>query len=286
MADDNRDILMKLEMTPNKYVPSECSGVVSGADKLAAGFQGTSQTGSLVRGNYFSIEDFEFDIGLAEKGPADAMKAQEAQAEEKVNQVTKGVNQALSTVGDHIRTLHERIDDLEARLAELTGGKRSGSGGGVGGADLVGDIEVSGSKEAGAYSRFMTDGRAFQRRNANAAYPSDLEPVSVSKRMDASSTTLFNCCKTSLKFTSATILKRRAVGGAMLRGFLRLDFYDVMLTELNWDDDEVIRESFKFVCRRAVVQYAMETGSRSQFNPEAAVLKPMPAVEWNVLNTK
>ena len=71
----------------------------------------------------------------------------------------------------------------------------------------------------------------------------------------------------------------------MLRGYLRIEFYDVMLTELNWDDDETVKEKFKFVCRRAKVQYSVET-SGDQSSKSGISLKKQPAMEWGVLDNK
>ena len=226
MAEDNRDILMKLEMTKGSYVPAECSAVLDSDDPLATDFKGTGTTGSLVVGNYFAIEEFSFDIGLAdrEKKPASVTPEQ----------------------------MQEHMKNMQKAMAA---GKTF-------------------EAKEGSYKDFMKTGRG--------SYPADLQAVSITKSMDRSSTTLFEKVQDSFKFVSATILRRKAIGADTLRGYLRIDFTDVMLTELNWEDDEVVKETFKFVCRGATIKYAMESGSASQANAAANVLKVMPEVKWSV----
>jgi type VI protein secretion system component Hcp len=286
VAEDDRDILMKLEMTAGNYVPSECSSMVTSADKLASGFTGSTAVGSSASGNYFAVEDFTFDVGITEPGQMDALKAQQQQSNEQTTQVVKQVNKAVGSLQSQITALIARCQSLEQRLAEVTGGKASSGGGGNGNTTAsVDSISLSaGGKETGAFGRFLSEGRSFTRKGK--AYPSDLDAVSITRRMDISSTTLFDCCKKSFKFKSATILKRKAIGGSVLRGYLRIDFKDVMLTELNWDDDEVIKETFKFVCREATVQYAMETPPSGKFSQGMAIMKPIPPETWSLLDTK
>lgn len=267
MADDDRDTLMKIEVTSGKYVPGECSAVaIAPDDPMAKDFSGTQVTGGLINGNYFAVDDFSVDIGIKGQGTADQMEAQSKDTQEQISEVTKQVNKT-------VEVLTARIKELETMVTKLGGDAGSGKG--------TPKIGTDGGS-AGEFSRFMLEGRSFLRKEKKA-YPSDLEPVSITKRMDISSPVLFDKCQSSFKFVSATVLKRKAVGKNMLYGFLRIDFTDVMLIELNWDDDDVTKETFKFVCRKAVVTYAMENPSTDKANKGAAVLTQMPAVEWNVL---
>ena len=270
MADDSRDVLMKLEMTAGKYLPAECVAVIDTKDPMAKDFTGTKATGNLIRGNYFQIDDFSFDIGIAERGAADQMDMQAADVAGQFEAVSKQVNTSLDLLNARMKVLNDYI-------RRTTGGAPEDGGGAP-------KVKPEGGRSA-AFERFMSEGRNFLRRERNA-YPSDLEPVSVTKRMDISSTTLLDCCRQSFKFKSASILKRRAVGKELLNGFLRIDFTDVMLISLDWDDDEVTKESFKFVSRKAEVFYSMETASTSTSARGAAVLTQQPSVVWSVLPTR
>ena len=39
------------------------------------------------------------------------------------------------------------------------------------------------------------------------------------------------------------------------KAYLRIDFTDLLITELDWDEGEVIKEKYKFVCRGVKMQY-------------------------------
>jgi type VI protein secretion system component Hcp len=296
MAEDSRDVLMKLEMTPGKSLPAECTAVISADDPMARGFRGTSTAGNLIRGNYFSIEDFTFDAGISERGGSDpdAMQAQNTRAQ--VGDVARQVNRSfaathamISSAHDLISTLEQRVAQLESIIAGMPAGRgvRVGSNGSstAGSAASAGQYEVKAGSgaETNAFNRFLTEGRNFLKREKRA-YLSDLEPIAITKRMDLSSPTLFDCMRNSFKFHSASIIRRKAIGGALLRSYLRIDFGDVMLTELNWDDDDVIKETFKFVCRSASVRYAIETPSTDAGRKGAAVLTPLEEVHWRLLD--
>ena len=290
MAEDSRDVLMKLEMTPGKFVPAECLAVIDPNDKLATGFQGGPMTGATQRGNYFSIEDFTFDMGINGRNSADDAAVQDQNTIDQVADVAKQINKTADVLQQRARDAEQRARDLEQRVLDLEQHLRRGAGGagdrpGRAAAMPVPSVKTAGGRNSTAFGRFMTEGRAFSRRDKKG-YPSDLEPISITKRMDISSTTLFDCCKTSFKFNSASILKRKAIGATGLFGFMRVDLFDVMLIELNWDDDDVIKENFKFVCRKAVVQYSMETPSTDPSKGGTSVLTQLPSVEWSVLNTQ
>ena len=283
MADDNRDLLMKMELTPGNYVVAECSAVVSSDDKLASGFKGTASDGNITEGNYFAVEDFSFEVSVSDPtDKKDAMELQARNTQDQVDDLGRQVGDSLSALQEQQQDLHSRIADLEALVAKLSGSTASRGARGVAANDTK--IKTSG-KTSTQYERFMSKGRDAL-RNPGDRYPSDLEQVTISKRMDRSSTTLFDKCRSSFKFASATILKRKAVGEDTLRGYLRIDFYDVMLTDLNWDHDEVIKEKFKFVCRKAVVSYAVETANTVANGKTAAVLTAQPTAEWSVMATK
>jgi type VI protein secretion system component Hcp len=125
---------------------------------------------------------------------------------------------------------------------------------------------LSGTGSSGSFSRFMNKGRMAA---GAGSYSSDLEPVSISKLMDASSLQLLDMCLKSTTIDSAVIIKRRGVGADFLRTYLRVEFTDLLITDFNWDEDDVIKEKIKFVCRKAQVQYSIENPDGSQGKPLA-----------------
>jgi type VI protein secretion system component Hcp len=134
---------------------------------------------------------------------------------------------------------------------------------------------MSGSS-AGEYARFMNNGRSATRAKS---YSANLEPVSITKMMDASSLTLFNACINSTTLDSAVLIKRRGGGAKHLRTYLRIEFTDLLITDFNWDEDDVVKEKIKFVCREAKVQYSIE-------NDDGTLQKPAQPRKWSVLNLK
>ena len=238
MAEDSRDILMTMVLNTGKVIPVECQAVISSQDTMASGFaQGSSGP------NYFSVEDFTFKVGLipdksANTQLAGAMKDQ---------------------MEEHMKALQRQLVEKDPELAGM---------------------KLNAPKDASSFSRFMTGGRAAALRSRKMGqgqmYGADLEEIEITKILDASSLTLLQSCLTSVTFKSATLLKRRAVGQSQLSGFLRIDFTDVMLTEFNWSEDDLVKETFKFVCRQAVVQYAVESAS--------GTLNPQATRKWGILN--
>jgi type VI protein secretion system component Hcp len=92
-------------------------------------------------------------------------------------------------------------------------------------------------------------------------YPLDVQEISISRRMDKASPILLNNCLTLTPFTKAVIVKRKVVGGVSEdnlvhhRGFLRLDFDKPLITSVEWEDGEVVKEKLKFICRGFKVTY-------------------------------
>jgi type VI protein secretion system component Hcp len=88
------------------------------------------------------------------------------------------------------------------------------------------------------------------------AYPVDLEPFSFTRQMDQASPLLFEMCCNSQSFASATLVKRKAAGSDVSgHGFLRIDFKDVLVIDVDWDSGDVVKEKCKFICRGVKVQY-------------------------------
>jgi type VI protein secretion system component Hcp len=87
-------------------------------------------------------------------------------------------------------------------------------------------------------------------------YPVDIQPISFTRPIDQASSTLFQACIDREVFESASLIKRRAAGGTTTgKVYLRIDFYDVLIIDIEWSDDEQVTETCKFICRRVEVQY-------------------------------
>ncbi len=100
------------------------------------------------------------------------------------------------------------------------------------------------------------------RDGGDGKYPLEVQPISFSRIMDRASTALLqNLCQ-SKSYASATIVRRMGVGGDNLpRAYLRLDFTCVLVTGIDWDDQDLVNEKYKFICQKLRVQYKPQQSS-------------------------
>lgn len=93
-------------------------------------------------------------------------------------------------------------------------------------------------------------------------FPVDMEPISITRLIDQASPILFESCANSAAFASATVVKRKVTGQSLaMQAFLRLQFTDVLIVGINWDDGEILKEKCKFICRGLTVQYRAQDSS-------------------------
>jgi type VI protein secretion system component Hcp len=238
MPDDVRDVLMKVVM--GTAIPAECQAVIGADDAkgLASGFISPSAANGW-KANYFAVQDFMMEVGLTGDSNAGGQ----------------------SNPADQMKAMNESLQEREKALWEAIRNSEDGK-------------PLTASKTASEFARFMNNGRSAMRTKS---YSANLEPVSITKALDASSLTLFQACINSTTLDSAVLLKRRGGGGNELRTYLRIEFTDLLITDFNWEEDEVIKEKIKFVCRKAQVQYSIENND--------GTLKPAgQARTWSVLN--
>jgi type VI protein secretion system component Hcp len=103
-------------------------------------------------------------------------------------------------------------------------------------------------------------------------FPLRMDEFSITRRYDRASPVLFEKCATSDSFQTASLIKRKTVGDK-LQSFLRFDFEDVLVTHIDWQDAEVIKETIKFVFRKITVQYKTQAHSGK--------LDAAGSVSWN-----
>jgi type VI protein secretion system component Hcp len=113
--------------------------------------------------------------------------------------------------------------------------------------------------------------------------PANLNPISCTRQLDSASPVLFEDCGKGTPYLQAAIVRRKVVGGGMqnldanshLMSYVRLDFTDVVITNLSWsNDDDGIKESFQFVCAKAEVHF------RQQSQTGTVTSKQLPPGIW------
>ena len=109
-------------------------------------------------------------------------------------------------------------------------------------------------------------------------YPVRMDEITIKRIYDKASAVLFKQCCNSGSFASASLVKRKDVGGQRLRGYLRMEFQDVLITSLDWSNGDVIEETFKFAFRKLNIKYRMTSFKKSATE---AVLQDQPDVGWD-----
>ena len=90
----------------------------------------------------------------------------------------------------------------------------------------------------------------------NVSYPVDIQPFEFTRAIDRASGILLQKCIDREVLKSATLIKRKAAGGkAAGEIFLRMDFTKVLLTRIDWDNEEPIKEKTQFVTRAITIHY-------------------------------
>jgi hypothetical protein len=177
-----------------------------------------SMKASFSAGTFFEVEDFSFGGGLEVEEP-DKEKSKEG------------------------FTRSEGGNGLRAR-------DEAGKG--------SGDKDKSSSKGRGnKFGKYVMGLSGWEK-----GFAIDVPEISISRQMDMGSPILFSSCVNLIPFTQAILVKRKIVGGMAARGvtvpllgFLRIEFTKPLITSVEWEDGEVIKEKIKFVCRGGTIIY-------------------------------
>ncbi len=98
--------------------------------------------------------------------------------------------------------------------------------------------------------------------NGARGYRADVDTVEFTRLMDRGSTLFFQDLCGVKTFESATLVKRRATGSEQgMQSYLRIDFTDVLLIDLDWSEADNVKEKYKFICRGVLVQYKPQGSS-------------------------
>jgi hypothetical protein len=119
-------------------------------------------------------------------------------------------------------------------------------------------------------------------------YPLDVQEISFSRQLDMASPVLFWSCLKLIPFTQAIIVKRKVIGGVASRGvsvnlmgFFRLEFDKPLITSVEWEDGEIVKEKLKFVCRGGKVIYKPQKPDGTLGDPISITWKPQRDLTGN-----
>ncbi len=92
-----------------------------------------------------------------------------------------------------------------------------------------------------------------------------LDEISISRQMDKASMPLLQCCVDQTPLQKAVLIKRKFTYNRKkgekkaYETYLRLEFKEPLITGVEWEDEDAIREKVKFVCRGIEVQYRSQS---------------------------
>lgn len=122
----------------------------------------------------------------------------------------------------------------------------------------VANLLAGKSKTPGKFAKYIDDPTKFKAKV-------DLQEISITRQIDKASPKFLDACLLQRPYSSAVIVKRKVVGGigasntVHLMGFLRMEFDDPLITSVEWDDGETVKEKLKFVYRGLTVIYKWQT---------------------------
>jgi type VI protein secretion system component Hcp len=118
---------------------------------------------------------------------------------------------------------------------------------------------------AGQFARWRSASGKEARTIAHS-YPTKFEGASFERLIDRASPTFFMHCCTSKTFDSAVLVKRISQGelaGQNLPsvGYLRVEFTKVLITDISWEDGELVKEKCQFTCKGMKLIYRKQSDS-------------------------
>jgi type VI protein secretion system component Hcp len=110
-------------------------------------------------------------------------------------------------------------------------------------------------------------------------YPLDFDRFTFERVIDSASPKFFQACCKSETFGSAVLIKRLSQGGQGPDGqprpsvsYLRMEFNDVLIVGINWDDGEVIKEKCEFICRGMTIRYRRQMADGTIAKSESSIV--------------
>jgi len=235
MANESTDVLMTFIKSEGAQLPAECASVWNASDTMKTDFK---------EGCFFEVQDFSFGGGLDLKDGSAS------------DQSWPGGNSS-----GWPNSLTHRDDPRKQGKEDGKDGKRR-------------DRDWHDAARGGRGNKFAAYILNKDKKWADKLML-DVPEISVIRQMDKCSPHLFFACMTLHSFSKAVLVKRKIIGGfaasgatVPMMGYLRFDFDEPLITSIDWEDGDVIKEKFKFVCRGFTMTY------RAQ-NPDGSLGAPI-----------
>lgn len=111
----------------------------------------------------------------------------------------------------------------------------------------------------GVTGEFASWRSADEEQAKKVVFQLDFEAFRFERLIDAASPIFFLNCVNSTSFQKAILVKRLARDAdTPAEGFLRIEFKDVLITSLSWDDGDMTTEKCEFICRDFKLTYRQQ----------------------------
>lgn len=128
---------------------------------------------------------------------------------------------------------------------------------------------------AGTFARWKT--ASADELKKMPPYPVEMDPFEVTRYYDRVSPVLFKHCCDSTSIKKIILIKRKAVGASGLHSYVRMDFTDCLITSINWQHDDPMKEKIRFVFREVMVVYQRAFITKPL---QQALMIPMEPAKW------
>ncbi|MDE2006498.1 MAG: type VI secretion system tube protein Hcp [Rhodospirillales bacterium] len=222
MADDDKDILMSVTLKGASQALMGASwSMINFSDPMMKGFFAPGGPKTPDNTLCSEILDFKFGVGIADDDRSGSSEHSGAGG------------------GSSDNTVH----------------KPRGSGSSTGGKSGTMTGETS-HRRGVKFQDFMNFGFKATNPDGTLNYDVSLDEITVERQIDETSTTILKECLERRPLDSIVIVRRKFTGNQEYReAFIRLEFKDCLVTSIDWDNDENIKETMKFVYRELHIFY-------------------------------
>jgi type VI protein secretion system component Hcp len=119
-------------------------------------------------------------------------------------------------------------------------------------------------RREGKYAQFV-----YRGQSSRVLYPPTFDEVSIKRQMDKSTPGLFAACFNTKPLDRVSVVKRKSAGAGSSTGnipFLRVDFDEVLITDISLESGDVVKETLKFVYRSLTLSYRPQKSDGSPDN--------------------
>jgi type VI protein secretion system component Hcp len=167
-------------------------------------------------GKFFEVDDFTFGVGLSDSEGSGGAEG--------------GGSSSSRHTGDNV--LHSRPGE-EHKSETAKGGRKGG--------------RSSSSK----FAKYIETGQV-----GTMDFKAEVQEIIITRQIDISSIRFLQSCLTFKKFQKAVLVKRKFTGSYDFHeAFLRLEFKEPLISGIEWDEGDVVKEKLKFVCRGIIAAY-------------------------------